>query len=56
VRLADDLEPLVGGQDRGEGFGEEPMVVGNQYADLGWNGGAPGGEVFRILQDLRPKI
>jgi hypothetical protein len=37
VRLADDLEPVVGGKDRGEGLGEEPVVVGDQNADLGGN-------------------
>src|SRR5436190_9724380 len=33
ARLADDLDPVVGGEDRLERLGKEPMVVGYQHAE-----------------------
>src|SRR5207253_8176548 len=47
--LADDLEPLVGGQDRGQGLGEQAMVVGDENPDLRRN---EGNLWRRILQDF----
>ena len=38
MRLPDDLEAVVGGQDRGQRLGEETVVVCDQDADLGRNG------------------
>ena len=33
ARLADDLDPLVGGEDRLERLGEQPVVVGDEHAE-----------------------